>query len=127
MHRDDEAWTRGIRFELLADRRDPHVDGARERRLVMSPDAREQLVARDDRLAVLDQVPQHVQLELGKIDRDSCAPDFHPREIEVDVAEAVNAGFAGAAAGTAQQCIDACERQQRRLGFLIAGRGACSG
>ena len=62
----------GVALDLLAKTRDVDVDGARQRRLVVPPHLRQQLVARQRRAAMLDEVPQ--QLELARREIDGLLP-----------------------------------------------------
>jgi hypothetical protein len=58
----------GVGLELLPQPRDVDVDRARRRSRVIAPDLREQLVARDRRAAVLDEITEQVKLLGGELD-----------------------------------------------------------
>lgn len=73
-----------IAFDLLPQARDVHVDGPRQRHLVVAPDVRQQRVARQGRAPVLDEIAQQLELACREIDRLPRARHFHAPEVEDD-------------------------------------------
>src|SRR5690242_9649756 len=58
-----------IALDLLTQPRDVDVDGARHRHLVVAPHFRQQLIARQRRPAMRDEMPEQLELARGQIDR----------------------------------------------------------
>ena len=89
MNRDDELPPPRVGLELLAERRDVDIHGARHRRRVVAPHLVKQLVAREHSAAVLDQMAQELEFEPGQLDRPAVARDLRPARVDLHAAERV--------------------------------------
>ena len=76
-------------LDLLPQAGDVDVDGARQRHLVVAPHLRQQRVARQRGAAVLDEVPQQLELARRQLHGSPAARDLRPPEVDDDVAETV--------------------------------------
>src|SRR5262249_2979953 len=79
----------GIRLDLLSQSSDVDVDCPRQRHVVVSPHLGEQLVARQRRAAVLDEMSQQLELARRQIQRLPAACDLDPAEVDDNVTEAI--------------------------------------
>src|SRR5580765_907760 len=88
---DGEDVFRGLRvaLDLLTQTRDVHVNGPRQRRLVVAPHVRQQRLARQRRAAMLDEVPQQLELERRQLHGLPRALDLGAPEVDDDLAEPV--------------------------------------
>src|SRR5262245_9423863 len=68
VHREDELRVPGIRFDLLTQPGDVHVHRSGGRNGVVAPDLVQQLLSRERRAAMLDEVTQQSELPRGELD-----------------------------------------------------------
>ncbi len=80
-----------VGLDLLAQPGHVHVDGARRRHRVVAPHLVEQLLARERRAAVLDEVAQQLELPRRQLDR-LAAWSSPPAEVDPDIAELIALG-----------------------------------
>ena len=71
VNRQDVLRDARVRFELLPQPRDVDIDRARRRRGVVAPHLGEQLLARNRRAAVLDEIAEEVKLLGRELDGDA--------------------------------------------------------
>ena len=77
---EDEFGGLGVGLDLLTQTGDVHVDGPRQRHLVVAPHVRQQRVARQRRAAMLDEVPQQLELARRQLDGLAAARDLLRRK-----------------------------------------------
>src|SRR5690242_3893782 len=111
-----------IVLNLAAQVRDVVVDNARAGIGVLAPDTVDELIAAQHAAAGADKQAEQLELDGRQIDRASAAPHLAPREIHLDIAEAVRFRL-HLTRRAAQQRFDARAQLARaeRLGDVIVG------
>src|SRR5947209_279397 len=84
---DDVARVGGRVLDLLPQLRDVHINGARQRQPFITPDVVEQLVARDDLAAMLDEILQHLELARAEFDGLAALRRLERLEVDLNVSE----------------------------------------
>src|SRR5207247_2544378 len=88
---DDVRWRFRVGLDLLPQAGDVDVHGAREWHLVVSPYLGQQLVSRQRRAAMGDEMSQQLELARRQVDDFSAARHLRAAEVDHDLAEAVRA------------------------------------
>src|SRR5215510_9458628 len=89
MDRDDVLRMRGIRLQLVTERSDVDVDGARDRCRIVAPDLVEEHLAGEYRAAMLDEIAQQLELERRQVDLPRAAHDVRTAKVDTHVTKGV--------------------------------------
>src|SRR5262245_65847278 len=80
VHGDDELGMSGHALQLLAQRGDVHIDRAALGQCLVAPDLVQQLVAREQSAAMLDEIRQELELHPRERDHPPPLPDLRTAE-----------------------------------------------
>src|SRR5260370_41040048 len=83
----EEAWSAGIRLQLLTQVAHVHGDGTGIARIVVLPDVGEYLLAREDLAGMPGQVPEQIELFRGQVQWVLAKPYRATRRIDAQGAE----------------------------------------
>src|ERR1035438_8590625 len=93
MHRPEIYWVRAVFFQLLPQPQYVVIHCPRARIIFVTPHLVQQFLPRQHALRILDHELQHLEFLRGHRHKRSVPPQFHLREVHLDVAKAERVGY----------------------------------